>query len=84
MSSIIGLPKVKINIDDFEKNNDLTQDNLFMHDVKSGTFNTSDGVEHGYHFYVSLSVFKTNGEPVIKPEIFHPSDPEIFSQYACQ
>ena len=68
-SNIIEFSKVSLDIKKFEEGNDLTKDNHFFEDVRSGTFIISDGTEYGYHYHPALSVFKTNGKPLPKTHL---------------
>ena len=69
-STIIEFPKMSLDIEEFEKGNNLTKDDHFGQYVRSGTFVVSDGTEYGYHYHPSLSIFKTDGKPV--PEVQGP------------
>lgn len=69
MSNTIEFPKLSLDIEEFEKGNDLTKENHFGTYVRSGTFTLSDGTEYGYHYNPGLSIFPTHGEPLPKTHL---------------
>ncbi|MCD4811264.1 hypothetical protein K8R14_01500 [bacterium] len=57
----IPFKSVSIDVDAFEKGNDLTNDTFFHSTTQSGTFTISDGTEYGYHLASGLSIYKITG-----------------------
>ena len=58
--SIIELKAYSFDTKEFEKGNDLTNDNFCHMTTQSGTFIVQDGTEWGYTFDTHLSLFKTS------------------------
>lgn len=69
MDNIVEFPKLSLDIEKFEKGNDLTKKNYFGEFIRSGTFTLSNGTEYGYHYHPALSIFPTHGKPLPKTHL---------------
>ena len=56
----IKFKRVSIDIDKFEKDNDLTKNTFSQSMPQSGVFAISDGTEYGYHLASNLSIYKVS------------------------